>query len=284
MGRTMASPGRNRYLKVLTAGLVAGTTSIGHASPLDDTHIFRLGAFDQDVEVEGISNRNDLPEISIDFDKVLGVEDSSTTVFGSYHWRFSEKWTLQLYYSELAVDGKKLATKDFNWDGREYTAGLLVDSEFTLDTLLAAFNYALVQDEKKEFGIGVGLHAFNIGSSLGVTAGLGGGGSDNLIEEGTRSSTDLLAPLPNVRAYGAYLLSPRWNTQAAVGWLSVTYDDYDGDYLYFNWQLEYRFTDRFGIGASYQWTNIDFTHTTSRGEKGFDVELSGPSLYLTYGF
>ena len=58
----------------------------------------------------------------------------------------------------------------------------------------------------------------------------------------------------------------------------------EGKYGYFAMGTEYRFTDRFGIGATYQISKIDVTATGSNKVEKFDIEFTGPSIYLSYGF
>ena len=249
------------------------------ANSIEDTHRFRVGAYEQDIDVTGAVTASGFPEINLDFDKVLGLEESSTTLFFSYQWRFKEKWSLQAVYSQMEADGGKLATKDFNYDGVEYTAGVRLDTDFDLDTYLLAVNYSWLRDDKKEVGIGFGLHAFDIDTTIAAAIGV-----DGQERQGARNNSQLTAPLPNVRGYGTYMITPKWEVSAAVGWLSFSYDDYDGGYLYLTAFTEYRFTDRFGIGLSYQAAEIDVSHEDSKAKEEFDIELYGPSIYLTYGF
>ena len=268
-------------MKKISLGLIAiiSFSQGALASSIEDTHRFRLGVYEQDVDVKGSVTANGFPEIELDFDKVLGLEESSTTAFFSYQWRFKEKWSLQALYSQMEAEGNKLATKDFNYDGVDYTAGIRLDTDFNLDTYLVAVNYSWIRDDKKEIGLGVGLHAFDIDTTIAAAIGV-----DGVERNGARTNSEITAPLPNLRAYGTYMITPRWEVSAALGWLSFAYEDYDGGYLFLTAYTEYRFTDRFGMGLSLQAAEIDVTHEDGSGKEKFDIELYGPSLYLTYGF
>lgn len=260
------------------AALLIGSNG-AWANSIEDTHRFRLGVYEQDIDVNASSTRDPLPVVDINFDKVLGLEESGTTAFLSYNWRFKEKWSLQAFYSKMEVDGKKRATRDFNYEGEDYTAGVLLETDFGLDTYLLAVNYSLIRDDRKEFGVGLGFHAFDIESNIAAAVGV-----DGEERAGTRAKSELTAPLPNVRAYGTYMITDKWEVSGALGWLSFNYDDYEGDYLFLTAFTEYRFTERFGIGLSYQASEIDVVHDNDRSRKEFNIDLLGPSIYLTYGF
>ena len=255
--------------------------SILSANPLNDTHIFRAGALHQDMDISGYVIRGDAPKVELDFDEVFGLDDSITSAFLMYQWRFSERWSLHATYSRLESDGGVVTSRDFNWNGQDYEAGLELESDFKLDTLLAVVNYSFIKDDRKELGAGFGVHAFDIDADVRLAARLEGEDGER---SGSRTRSELLAPLPNLRVFGTYLFTERWSIAGSAGWLSFNYDDFDGDYLFLNLTTEYRFTPRFGVGLAYQVSEIDVTNDSNSSEKSFDIDLNGPSIYLTYGF
>lgn len=61
-------------------------------------------------------------------------------------------------------------------------------------------------------------------------------------------------------------------------------DDIDGEYLYTDLGTEYRITDRFAIGASYQVATIDVISDEDDDFIELEIDFSGPSIYFSYGF
>ncbi|MCP4877234.1 MAG: MtrB/PioB family outer membrane beta-barrel protein, partial [Gammaproteobacteria bacterium] len=173
-------------MKCLTIAVVLTGSNGAWANSIEDTHRFRLGAFDQDVDVTGTAQRDPLPEIDINFDKVLGLEESASTAFIDYRWRFSEKWSLHAFYSKMETDGEKVAREDFNFNGQEYTIGARLETDFGLDTYLFAANYSLIRDSRKEVGFGFGLHVFEIETTIAAEVGVRGVG-----REGTRTTSEV---------------------------------------------------------------------------------------------
>jgi hypothetical protein len=278
----------NRYPQTAMALGVATLVSTGAmavGNSIDDTHYFRLGYLSQDADISAQSTIDPLPPIEIDLTDDLGMDDNSESLQMHYSWRFAEKWSLSATYQKLELDGNGEAGFDFNFDGQDYAAGVAVDTDFKMDTYLIDVGYSIVRNDKWEVVVGGGLHAFDFDVEMTSTLGIDGEGlDDTIVRETTRSSADVLAPLPNLRGGATYLITPRWEVNASVGWLSLEIDDIDGKYTYLDIGTEYRITDRFGIGASYQLSKIDVTSTDNAGVDKFDIEFSGPSIYLSYGF
>jgi hypothetical protein len=131
--------------------------------------------------------------------------------------------------------------------------------------------------------LGAGIHSFDIESSISGLAFVNDG-NNNIIEQFSKASADVLAPLPNLRFGAIYMINPRWEVNTSVGWLSLEIDEIDGSYTYFDLGTQYRFTEKFGIGASYQFANIDVTSTKGSSVDKLDLEFKGPSIFITYGF
>lgn len=249
----------------------------------DYTHRFHVGYARQDADARVTSSIDPLPPIEIDLADDLNVDNSSESILLAYHWQFAEKWSLGLTYQRLSLDGDGLAARDFNFDGEEYRAGVRVDTEFTMDTYRLDVGYKLFSNDHWEVMVGAGVHTFAIDTSLAAGVGLEGGG-ESIVDEFRQESSNVLAPLPNLRAGVAYLLTPRWSVGASAGWLGLNIDDFSGSYTYADVGTDYRITDHFGIGASYQVAELDAKISDSDGFDEVNIELSGPSIYLFYGF
>jgi hypothetical protein len=274
--------------KLLTLGCIASITLLSNTASagnsVQDKHYFKVGAFSQTADIQIKSTNEGFPPIEIDLVDDLGMDDSSVAINAMYRWRFTNRWSLSFTYQLLDLDGNGAASKDFNFEGTDYTAGVLINSEYKMKTYLADIGYSIIRNEKWELIVGAGLHSFDIETSISGLAIITDGNS-NLVEETTRASTDVLAPLPNLRIGLVHLFTPKWEVGASGGWLSLEIDNIDGQYTYLDLNTEYRFTDRFGIGASYQFAEIDITSTKDANNVDkLNLQFEGPSLYFTYGF
>lgn len=252
---------------------------------MNDTHIFNLGYGRQDATAKVTASVEPLPPIEIDLQDDLNVDNSSESVLAAYHWRFAERWVLGLTYQNLKLNGGGAAGRDFNFDGDEYQAGAQVDTEFTMATYRLDVAYAIVRNEKWELLLGAGIHTFVIETSLAAQVFLAeGGDQEPVINQFESDTADVLAPLPNVRAAVNYLITPNWSVRGGVGWLGLSVDNFSGSYTYANVAMDYRITERFGFGASYQVSEFDAKISDNDGFDEVDIVVSGPSLYLVYGF
>lgn len=251
------------------------------ASSILDNHSFKLGGYAQKGNIKITAVRRPFNPIEIDFIDDFGMDETSTSAFASYRWHFTNKWSLSVAYQQLELEGKGIAAKSFNFAGRDFTAGVRVDTEYSMDTYLVDIGYSFIRNEKWEVLIGLGVHAFDIETSIAGQASI----TNGVIGVGTqaaRVNAEVLAPLPNLRGSVTYGITPKWEISASSGWLSLAVDDIDGNYTFLDIGTEYRFTKRFGIGANYQLANIEVTSDESNGEDVLDLEFTGPSLYFTY--
>ncbi|MFT5710821.1 MAG: hypothetical protein ACI8QT_001521 [Halioglobus sp.] len=262
---------------------VVSTVAVAAGNTIDDTHYFRLGVLSQTADITVQSTVDPRPPIEIDLIDDLGMDDKGESFQLYYRWRFADKWSLGVTYQRLELDGNGEAAFDFNFDGKSYTTGAAVETDFSMDTYLVDLGYSIVRNDKWEVTVGAGLHAFDFEAVIAGTIGIEGG-ADSTVQNTTRAAADVLAPLPNLRGGLTYLITPRWEVKAGGGWLSLEIDDIDGSYTYVNISTEYRFTDRFGLGAAYQIAKMDVTSTNSNGLDKLDAEFAGPSIYLSYGF
>ena len=126
-------------------------------------------------------------------------------------------------------------------------------------------------------GVGVGLHVMDIEVAF---TGVGSvGGAQKAVVE---TEEAVLAPVPNLWAYGSWALSP--STHAGLGWLSLSYGKYHDQMFTLSGNLEYRFTERIGLGVGYRLLNLNLDVDDEPFRHGFEADQYGPFAYLAVGF
>jgi hypothetical protein len=96
------------------------------------------------------------------------------------------------------------------------------------------------------------------------------------------SQSDFLAPLPNLRAFGRYAITPKIITNIQVGWMGADIENYSGDFLVASAGIRYQVSRQWSVGLNYQLTTIDFEVGGGRNEEVYDVELDGIALSVRF--
>jgi len=241
-------------------------------------HLLLLGYTWQKADVEVSAQRDPFSEVSLDLDD-LGTDDTYNSWLLEYRYRINENWGLVAGAFTFEVDGNRTAQRDFNFDGKEFEAGVALDTSLDVDTYIVDVMYTAYRSDRSEVLVGGGLHMFDFNAEV-----TGRAFVDELEGSLTNASDDILAPLPNLRAQGFYAFTPRLAGAATLGWLSASVGDFDGDFLFLHARLFYRFQGGFGVSAGYQITDIDLEQDKSNGKNEYNIAFDGPTVQLSYAF
>ena len=239
---------------------------------LTDKWQFNLGVLQQEPEATIRSTAPGDPETEIDLDD-LGLDDSVTVPQIGARWRFSNKWALNLLYSDFGLSGGETVSSSFNYDGTTYPVNASLKTNLDITLYIATIDYAFWQSDKAEWGVGLGLHAIDLDASI-------KGSLNNLAL--TSTGADFLAPLPNLRIFARYAFTPKLLTSVSAGWLGAEIDKYDGQLLVASASLDYRVSKRWSIGLNYQLTDIDMDVDDGLNVDSYDISLKGFAITAKY--
>ena len=238
----------------------------------------RVGVFDLNTQVLVSSTRPGRPTFELDLGK-LGTDENAEVPFIAAALPLGRHWDVNLEYFSFDESGLRQAQFDFEYDDLMVTAGARLETQLGIDLLISNFGYLWRAGERGELRAGLGIHMaeLDVGMQATVFA------NDVIVSQGSTTEA-MLAPLPNIYLGGRYALSPKWLVRARVGWLSLSYDDWDGDLLSVGAQLEYTISRRFGIGLGYTNVDLDVSHEDSVGREKYELDMTGPTLYVRAGF
>jgi hypothetical protein len=249
-------------------------------NPIFDSRFdLQLGIQYTDTDANVAAVVDPLPETKIDLDD-MGIDDNATVFYAGGRWRFGERWSANFTYNRFDEEGDTIIEDSFNFDGEIYPAGADLDSELKLDAYILDVAYSFGKGRNYEWGAGLGLHSFVFEAGLKARLFVGEG------EVTVSDSTDsVLAPVPNARLYADYAFDARNAIRFNAGWLSASYDDYDGSLVYASVRYDHNFGERFGVGVGVQYTDIDLEHDPGgRSREEYEVDLLGAIAYLSYRF
>jgi len=246
---------------------------------LTNKHRFSLGGYWQESEASLTAVRGNLEPTAVDL-STIGLKDRDFTMMAEYRYRKNPRWQYSASLYRYRQTGDLAAETEFNFDGVEVEVGSELDTLLTIDTYIFDAMYTLRRTDRSELTIGGGFHILDNDVVINTRRVVNG----NDRPEVERGSASLIAPLPNLRATYLHALSPKLSLSATLGWLSLSYDRYDGDFRYLHLKGEYLVTDALGISAGFQLASVDVQENKERGHNRFDVEFSGLTLGVTYSF
>ncbi len=250
---------------------------------LKNKHFVYAGIYHQNGDLVAESRRGLAEPVEFEFDN-LGIDDAYTSAMLDYHYRLSERWKVSAAYYRF-TDGARgqRFNQDINWEGQEFSAGVALNIDWNLDTYIVDVMYNIKRTDNFELSVGGGLHAVDVELTVaGEVTVEGAGGRE--VGAGQTARGSLLAPLPNLRATGFYAFNDKWAVQGTLGWLSLSYDDYDGDFSYLHLRTQYDINDTIGVSLGYQYVDVDVTEELRLGFRRFDMAFDGITAAVTFAF
>ncbi len=246
---------------------------------LSKKHRLTVGGFWQKSEASLTAAREPLEPTAVDL-AAMGLKDRDTTWMVEYRFRKNPRWQYSASLYRYRQSADLTAEKAFNFDGIEVEVGSALETSLTIDTYIFDAMYTLRRTQHSELAIGGGFHVLDNDVIVNSRRKVNG----NETAEIERGRAALVAPLPNFRATYFHAFSPKLSLMATAGWLSLSYEQYDGDFRYLRLKAEYLLTDALGVSAGFQFASIDAQENLDRGYNRFDVEFSGVTVGFSYAF
>lgn len=215
--------------------------------------------------------------------KDLGLDDRQWVFWGSFDWRFAERWELGATYTDLSVSGLREFQSSGNFEEIEWDVSASLESSMKIELYIVDVSWDFLKTESAHIGVGAGLHVADAELAIAVAA---RASVEDQAASGTRrsASTDVTAPLLNMTLDAGWTPHRNVYLSATLGYLDLKVGDYDGRLLSARATAEWRPTRRLGLGAGFQHIDIDLdVERSNRGDQ-FRLKLSGPILFLSYGF
>lgn len=270
-------------VRLVLVGTTVLVSTPGHSEsrhPLLDTeHLLYLGFFDQRLEADIGAQRDDRPDELVNFAD-LGAADKDPSWMAEYRWRFAERWSLGLAAYRYRNSGSSVVEEDFNFEGQDFTAGLLTEAALDIDTYIVNAMYTAYATDQFELNVGGGLHALDTDASIRAVGAI----DDDIVFDTTTASASTVAPLPNIRASALWAFNERLAVMATGGWLSMNIEDYEGGFIYFHFRGQYQITRHWGLSVGYQIADVDVVHQRDDGKDEFNLGFEGATAALSYAF
>jgi len=209
--------------------------------------------------------------VSVNVEDALGL-DSSMAVLraeGIFRLGDSRRHRLDFSYFDLSRDGSKTLARDITIRDTLYPTGTTVETEFDLKLFKGAYSYSIVQDDRIDFGLGIGLYGAPVKFRISASA-------SGALEESSSTS-----PLPFLVGHIDYALTPKLFIKQSVELFYLEYKDFKGRLLDARIGLEYNLWKHFGLGLAFNIfsLNVEDKGDASNLKGSIDLGFSDLMLY-----
>ncbi len=259
---------------------LASAASFSGIHPLQsDPWVLSVGAFQANINSQAELSRKNTQGTDIDFENDLNFDDTDTLPALFINWRITNKNRVSFEYFTVGQGNSGKAGRTFIWDGVEYDAGVKIKSNLDLDVGRFFYGYSFIKDDRKELGLGLGLHYLSVDTAIAGEAKINGTPVGKV-----KAGFDDWAVLPNLGAYGNYAFSPKWIVKGRVDWISANIGDYDGTLWNTEAAVQYQMFKHVGVGLAYRYLSFDVSADKSRKSWAIDLDYNGPLLFVTANF
>ncbi len=200
----------------------------------------------------------------------FGLDDSTASVLLHFDRRFADKHRVDFAFYDLSRDGAGTIDREIDFGDITIPIGADVDSTFDYRVGKLTYSYSLRQTRTIDFAVAAGIYFADY--DVDVTN----------LDNGEREGEDGFSPFPLIGLRGSYMFSPRLIANGYIEYLTIDTSDTDATYIDTTVSIEYRRWDRLGVGAAYNFVNIDGEDKDSDDEA--DFQYDGILLFLLYNF
>jgi hypothetical protein len=247
-----------------------------HHSRLEDPWTITLGGFYATVNtLAALGDSSGGVGAVVDFENALGLTTYNPVLEASVHWRFAERWRLDLDYFGINRSSSATLLNDITWGGVQLPTGTSVNSNAKFSDLRAAVGYSFFKRADKEIGIGLGLHVTQSNTTITATSGS---------SAGSTSSSNITAPLPVVVLYSNFALTDTWALGLRLDWLSLSYDKYSGEVRSTALDFYYQPYEHVGFGFGWHSLALDLSVADPNARATAKTSYSGPAAFVSVSF
>ena len=216
------------------------------------------------------------PDLDLDFESSVGLDDTPDLFTTEFGWQFSEDWglSLQFFRSERSVN--EMLQKTIEWEDLTFEAGVDFSAASKVSVSRLFFSRRFWDGGRHSLRVGAGIHW------LETTVKIGGQATLNDLTTEYRTSTKSASfPVPNIGVWYRYSPSNRWLLSARVDWFEASVGDFAGRVWNGHAGINFRLSEHFGIGLNYQLFEIDGRIRETYWRGSLRTRLTGPNVHIT---
>lgn len=213
----------------------------------------------------------------VSFERDLGLEDSRTLRRIAVQWRPLARHELAATYFSAPREGFEQINRNITFRNEVYPVNALVTTQFDFDYASATYTYWARRGARDGLGISLGVAHLALDASVTYAR----PGTSVTVTQ----TAETEAPIALGGLQGRLAFTDRLHGEASVSTLPrVTIEDYTGRALLGTGRLEYRPVRWIGVGAAYQYFNLDIDVAQTSLTGSLDMTIRGPEAYVRLAF
>jgi len=220
----------------------------------------------------GIGNEH----ISWDFESSLGLDDKPDLLMSEFGWQYGKDWGLSFQYFRTDRHSNKTLEDTIEWEDLIFNVGVDISATSKIAVTRLFFSRRFWDGSRHSVRLGAGIHLLEAAVTIGGEATL-----NDMSTEYRTGAASASFPVPDIGVWYRYSPSDRWLLNARLDWFSLDVGDFVGSVWNFSAGANFRITEHFGIGLSYQLFELDGRIRETYWRGSFRVRLTGPNLHLT---
>ncbi len=225
----------------------------------------------------------------IDVEDLLGIEDSSSVLWGGGVWHISQRNSLEFEYFQLNRDGFIDLIPDPIAVGDLIIESGSINTTFDVSVGRLTYGFSVVSRDRWDLQLKAGLHIADMSTSLQLAGAVcdvslgqmppcpGGQTPPEEVE-------DVTAPLPHFGGSFMYAITPTIAARFEVIGFAIELDSIDGSLIEVDADIGWYPWKHWGIGAGLRYFNVDVESKGSELNGKFEFEYWGPAVYVAATF
>ena len=262
----------------------------GKSNRFDDRFRIYLGGFFPDVNSKIAINGSIVNTQPIDVDNQLGIEDTSSVLWGGAAWHISRRNSLEIEFFKLNRDGFTNLIPNPIAVGDLIIESGSINTSFDISIGRLTYGFSVVRGDRMDIQLKAGLHVVDMSATLqlagavcDVTMGQmppGCPGGQTPPDE----SEEFTAPLPHFGGSFRYAITPTIGARFEVIGFAIELDNIDGRLVEIDTDIVWYPWRHWGFGAGVRYFYVDVESQGLELNGKFEFEYFGPAVYVIATF
>ncbi len=202
----------------------------------------------------------------------LGLDDKVDLGRMDFNIRMGRRHNVHVDYFKLNRFSQQPLPRDIDFGDFTFDEGTIFRTKLDWRVLTLTHTYSFFQNERIEAGLGLGIHLIEAHAEG--------------MEPGTnnREVANEVGIFPTLNGIFSWQISKRFAFTARALWFSAAPEEFDGTMSEYHADIQYRVANNMAVGLGYTKMNTDLQVFDADEPLLFNMETSGPELFIRFSF